>query len=270
MSAFTNEITELTEKETKREPRNYKEAMSSPDCDLWEDAMWSELCKIIAAETYNLVDLPAGFKTLGSTWTFRIKQDETHAITEYKARICVQGFTQVSGIDFSDMYAPTSKIEVVHLLLSMAAIHDWEFHTVDVNSTILNTKVNLLKSEIHEHVQIKDGGKGHYLLGIEIICDQKAHTISISHCHYIEDLAEHFHLNTGRDVWTLMNPFVKLSKDDCPKTEEDIEYMKTVPYQSAVGGLMHAAVMTCLDLAFPTHKVVQFMQNPGKVHWHAV
>ncbi len=28
--------------------------------------------------------------------------------------------------------------------------------------------------------------------------------------------------------------------------------------------------MTHPDLAFPTHKVAQFMQNPGKAHWHAV
>ncbi len=87
--------------------------------------------------------------------------------------------------------------------------------------------------------------KGHFLLGIEIIHDQKACTISLSHCHYIEDLAECFHLNTGRDIWTPMNPSIKLSKDDCSETKEDIEYMKTVPYQSAVGGLMHAAFMTC-------------------------
>ncbi len=82
----------------------------------------------------------------------------------------------------------------------------------------------------------KDGGEGHFLLGIEIICDQKARTISLSHRHYIEDLAERFCLNTGRDIWTPMNPFIKLSKDDCPETKEDIEYIKTVPYQSAVGG----------------------------------
>ncbi len=76
MSAFVNKTAELTDEETKREPHNYKEAISSPDCDLWKDAMWSEFCKVIAA-------------------------------TEYKACICVQGFTQIPGIDFSDMYAPT-------------------------------------------------------------------------------------------------------------------------------------------------------------------
>ncbi len=141
MSVFANETAELTDEETKREPCNYEEAMNSPDCDLWEDAMWSEFCKVTAAGTYNLVDLPAGFKALGSTWAFRIKQDETHAITEYKAHICIQGFTQVPGINFSDMYAPTSKIEVVCLLLSIAAIHDWEFHIVDVNSAFLNSEL---------------------------------------------------------------------------------------------------------------------------------
>ncbi len=67
-----------------------------------------------------------------------------------------------------------------------------------------------------------------------------------------------------------MNSSIKLSKDDCSETKENIEYMKTVLYQSAIGGLMHAAIMTHPDLAFPMHKIAQFMQNPSKSHWHAV
>jgi hypothetical protein len=46
--------------------------------------------------------------------------------------------------------------------------------------------------------------------------------------------------------------------------------MKHIPYQSAVGALMHPAVMTRPDIAHAVQQVAQFMSNPGNTHWTAV
>ena len=56
----------------------------------------------------------------------------------------------------------------------------------------------------------------------------------------------------------------------CPKTQEDIEYMSKVPYQSAVGSLMYAMVCTRPDIAHAVGVVSRYMSNPGKQHWLAV
>ena len=56
----------------------------------------------------------------------------------------------------------------------------------------------------------------------------------------------------------------KLSKEMCPKTQEDMDYMSKVPYASAVRSLMYAMVCTRPDIA---HAVVN---NPGKEHWMVV
>jgi len=42
---------------------------------------------------------------------------------------------------------------------------------------------------------------------------------------------------------------VKLSTEQCPKTQEEEEDMSRVPYVSTVGSLMHAMVCTRLDIA---------------------
>jgi hypothetical protein len=42
---------------------------------------------------------------------------------------------------------------------------------------------------------------------------------------------------------------VKLSSDQCPKTQEEEEDMSHVPYASVVGSLMYAMVCTRLDIA---------------------
>lgn len=58
----------------------------------------------------------------------------------------------------------------------------------------------------------------------------------------------------------------KLSKDLCPKTQGEKEYMKRVPYASTVGSLMYAMVCTRPDIAQAVGAVSWYMSNPGKVH----
>ena len=42
---------------------------------------------------------------------------------------------------------------------------------------------------------------------------------------------------------------VKLSAEQCPKTQEEEKGMSHVPYASAIGSLMYAMVCTRLDIA---------------------
>ena len=63
---------------------------------------------------------------------------------------------------------------------------------------------------------------------------------------------------------------VKLSTEQCPKTQEEEEYMSRVPYASAVGSLMYAMVCTKPYIAHAVGLLSRFMSNPGKEHWTAV
>ena len=67
----------------------------------------------------------------------------------------------------------------------------------------------------------------------------------------------------------LANHF-KLSKDTCPETQEEIDYMSHIPYSSTVGSLMYAMVCTRPDIAHTMGVVNRYMNNPGKEHWKAV
>ncbi|RVW84134.1 Retrovirus-related Pol polyprotein from transposon TNT 1-94 [Vitis vinifera] len=62
----------------------------------------------------------------------------------------------------------------------------------------------------------------------------------------------------------------KFDHSTLPSTDEEVEYMKSVPYSSVVGSLMYAMVCTRPDLAFAVSVVSRFMSNPGKAHWEAV
>eukprot|EP01018_Ginkgo_biloba_P001714 Gb_30736 [translate_table: standard] len=71
-------------------------------------------------------------------------------------------------------------------------------------------------------------------------------------------------------VSTPLASHFKLTKEMCPKTQEQIDYMSKVPYSSIVGSLMYVMVCTRLDIAYVVGVVSRYMNNLGKEHWEAV
>ena len=74
-------------------------------------------------------------------------------------------------------------------------------------------------------------------------------------------------MSNCRPVSTPLDKSVTLSKDDCPDTPEEIAYMSSVPYLSAIGSLMYLAVGTCPDIAYAVGALSRFNSNLGRVHW---
>ena len=63
---------------------------------------------------------------------------------------------------------------------------------------------------------------------------------------------------------------VKLSADQCPKTQEEEEDMSHVPYASAVGSLMYAMVCTRPNIAHAVEVLSRYMSKPVKNHWMTI
>ena len=63
---------------------------------------------------------------------------------------------------------------------------------------------------------------------------------------------------------------VHLSKEQSPKTPQEVEDMRRYPYASAVGSLMYAMLCTRPDICYAVGMVSRFQSNPGPDHWTAV
>src|ERR1700677_474621 len=63
-------------------------------------------------------------------------------------------------------------------------------------------EVQLLKSQIRKHVSIKDLGEIKSILGIEVIRNHQAGTISLSHCCYIDEIVTHFGQADAKNVYS--------------------------------------------------------------------
>ena len=64
-------------------------------------------------------------------------------------------------------------------------------------------------------------------------------------------------------------PYVKLSAQDNPTSDDEKVEMARISYTLAVGSLMYAMVTTCTNISFELGVVSKYIANLGKKHWEA-
>ena len=53
-----------------------------------------------------------------------------------------RGFIQRKGINYDEVFAPVANLELVHIIVALAARYDLELEQMDVTSAYLNRKLN--------------------------------------------------------------------------------------------------------------------------------
>jgi hypothetical protein len=55
-----------------------------------------------------------------------------------KAHLVAQGFSQVEGLDFGEIFAPVARFEAISILLAFAVSKGFKLYQIDVESAFLN------------------------------------------------------------------------------------------------------------------------------------
>ena len=126
------------------------------------------------------------------------------------------------------------------------------------------------KSALAAKFTIRDLGPTSFLLGVHITRDRANRSLSLSQRQYCIDLLARFNMSDCKPLATPMTAGLRLTKDMCPSTPDEIAYMQKVPYLNAVGALNFLATATRPDIAFTVSKLARFNSNPGIPHWTAV
>ena len=117
---------------------------------------------------------------------------------------------------------------------------------------------------------MKDMGEAQYILGIKIYRDRSRRLIGLSQNMYIDKILEMFHMEKSKKGNIPMSMSVQLSKSQCAIARKDIEYMKNVPYASAIGSIMYIMTSTRLDIAYALSMTSRHQASLGPGHWTVV
>ena len=121
-------------------PAHDWEAMQSDEKDLWMAAKQKEYNKLMERDTWELGDLPPGRKAIGNQWVHAYKYDDFGDVNDYKSRLVGKGNNQIEGDDFDPdtLFAPSSKMTSMRIVLTIAATRDMEVHSLDAVAAYLN------------------------------------------------------------------------------------------------------------------------------------
>ncbi|KAH9161813.1 hypothetical protein LEN26_001247 [Aphanomyces euteiches] len=121
-------------------PSTINQAHNSSERDEWIQATNTEYNSLISHNTWKLCELPPDRKAIGCRWLFSKKYCADGTLSYYKARLVAQGFTQIEGIDYTDIFAPVIRISSIRVLLALAAMFSFKVYHMDVQTAFLNGK----------------------------------------------------------------------------------------------------------------------------------
>ena len=116
-------------------PNNVHESLADP---CWQTTMNEELKSLKKNATWDITDLPADKKHVGCKWVYTVKYKDDETVDHFKAKLVAKGYTQKYGIDYTNTFSHVAKINIVCVLLSLAANLDWPLQQFDVKNVFLH------------------------------------------------------------------------------------------------------------------------------------
>ncbi|KAI3644715.1 hypothetical protein MP228_010879 [Amoeboaphelidium protococcarum] len=127
---------------------------------------------------------------------------------------------------------------------------------------------NKICDDIMKLFKVRNLGWPAYFLGAQIKTNSDS-SFTLNQEKYIRSIVERFDMRNEHHVKTPCATY-KLDLSMCPQDENQRQEMEQIPYQQAVGCLMHLVQCCRPDIAYAVSQVARFMKNPGMKHWLAV
>ena len=125
------------------DPSNHWEAMRDDPAG-WLKSELSEIDNHEGKSSWSYMkraDLPPGRRIVKLTWVYKTKRDGRQ-----KSRLCVQGCTQVAGVDYDQTFCAAMRSGSLRLLCSISArfglkMHRWDFVAAYLQGSLLEGEV---------------------------------------------------------------------------------------------------------------------------------
>ena len=75
-------------------------------------------------KVWTLIDLPNDRWAIKNKWIFKRKTDVDSSVTIYKAQIVANGFRQVQGVVYDEIFSLVSMLKSVRIMLAIATFYE--------------------------------------------------------------------------------------------------------------------------------------------------
>ncbi|KAL0309364.1 UNVERIFIED_CONTAM: Retrovirus-related Pol polyprotein from transposon RE1 [Sesamum radiatum] len=271
----------LAQVDAVQEPRSFTEANRSSH---WREAMEKELEALEKNSTWDLTELPAGKRAIGSRWVYKTKLNQDGSIERYKARLVAKGYTQIEGVDFFDSFSPVAKTVTVRIFIAVATAFRWPLLQLDVNNAFLHghleeevymvppegynkahggnslPALDAVKHYLDDLFTIKDLGNAKYFLGLELARSNQG--TYVTQRKYLLDIVHDCHLDDAKATTTPLPAGIKFDASSGPCLASPERYRRLV------GRLLYLG-FSRPDISFAVQQLSQFIQCPRQPHWDA-
>ena len=127
-----------------------------------------------------------------------------------------------------------------------------------------------VKTWLATQFQMKDLGETSYVLGIQIIRDHKNKTLALSQATYIDKMLVRYLMQNFKKSLLPLRQEVHLSKEQYPKTPQEVEDMRRTLYASVVGSLMYVMLYTRPNIFYVVGIVSRYQSNSRLDHWTTI
>ncbi len=126
-------------------------------------------------------------------------------------------------------------------------------------------EIGEVKTALSASFDIKDLGKLHHFLGMNILHNDEKGEVWIGQPIYTENLLKKYGMENSNPAKIPMDPSETFMKS----TDLDERFDQHL-YQSAIGSLSYLSVTTRPDITYSVNKMAKFCVDPSKHHWTGV
>lgn len=121
-----------------------------------------------------------------------------------------------------------------------------------------------LMSSLTAKYRIEDHGAAEWFLGVRIVRNRAARTISLAHDAYIDKVASKFGV-VDKGAF----PKVPLPTEELLKHTGEASKQEIKAFQERVGSILYTAIMIRPDVAYAASQLSHHLTNPGAAHFQA-
>lgn len=92
--------------------------------------------------SWSLTCLLRGCKAIGVKLIFKTKFNQLGEVDKLKACLVVNGYLSMQGIDYTKVFKPVARMEMVRIIKAFVAQNRWKLQHLDVKSAFLYGELN--------------------------------------------------------------------------------------------------------------------------------